>query len=171
MRLIRFLLDPSVVPGLLVGTGLTALVAAFFIQHVLGAPPCYLCIWERWPFVALVALGAAAYAAPPQHPLRRAVFGLAALVAAGSAVLAAYHVGVEQHWWAGTAACAPEDGADDLDALRRLLTETEVVRCDEVNWSLAGISLAGFNVLLSSALFLYCLAAAMTGPASRRVPA
>lgn len=164
------MLDPRVVPGVLVGIGATALAGAFFVQHVLDVPPCYLCIWQRWPFAALVVIGAIAVVLPPEHALRRASFLLAALAAGAGAALAAYHVGVEQHWWQGTAACMPTDfgAAEDLASLRRQLTETDPVRCDEVAWSLGGLSLASLNVLLSAALCLYSLAAGLSRPATPR---
>jgi len=173
MRLFRWLIAPDIVPAVLIVVGTGALAGAFFFQHVLDVPPCELCIWQRWPYVALIALGAAALAIPVPHPARRVLFGVAALIAVGSAALAFYHVGVEQHWWLGTDACAPETGAgaDDLEGLRQMMIQSDVVRCEDVQWALGGISLAGFNVLISVVLCLYFLISASAGPVTRRVSA
>ncbi len=82
---------------------------------------------------------------------------MAFLVGAG---LAAFHVGVEQHWWAGTAECGANFGpAGSVEELRRRLLAQAVVRCDEVAWSLFGISMAGYNFLLSLALAVFAVRA------------
>ena len=76
------------------------------------------------------------------------------------AAIAAFHVGVEQHWWQGTAECGAVDGAaDSLEALRAQILTAPTVRCDEVPWSLFGISMAGYNFLVSLGLGAGALAA------------
>lgn len=129
------------------GSALT-LGAGFFFQHVVGLTPCVLCIWQRWPHAAAVALGALALL------WRRGPF--AALAAAGLVIgagIAGYHVGVEQQWWAGPTACAgPDFGTMTPQQLLEALRAAPVVRCDEIPWSLFGISMAGWNLLLSLAL-------------------
>jgi disulfide bond formation protein DsbB len=128
------------------GSALT-LGAGFFFQHVIGLAPCVLCIWQRWPHAAAVVLGALSL-------WRRGLF--AACAAAGlvaGAGIAGYHVGVEQHWWAGPSACAgPDFGKLTPQQLLEALRATPVVRCDEIPWSLFGISMAGWNLLLSLGL-------------------
>lgn len=127
------------------------LAAAFAFQHLAGLYPCELCIWQRWPYVATVLLGIAAALLPPAG--RAAALALAALVFLGGAGIAAFHVGVEQGWWQGLAACGttlPE--ARTVEELRAALLAQPVVRCDEVAWSLAGTSMAGWNGLLSAGL-------------------
>lgn len=138
-----------------------SLAAALFFQHVLGLAPCVLCIWQRWAFVA--AMIPAALVLPlPAHPRFRAVLlglsGLALLVGAG---IAAYHVGVEQHWWTGTPGCGVPAPAGSLEELRAQIMAAPVVRCDVVAWSLFGISMAGYNVLLSGGLGIFALATAL----------
>jgi disulfide bond formation protein DsbB len=87
--------------------------------------------------------------------------GVAALIMAGcglafltGAGIAAYHVGVEQHWWVGSTACTGvvAGTATTAEELRRLLEAAPVVRCDDIAWSMFGISMAGYNVLASLAL-------------------
>jgi disulfide bond formation protein DsbB len=137
------------------------LAAAFAFQHLGGLAPCPLCVWQRWPHVAGVALGLAGYALAPSRAGRLAAL-LAALALAGGAGLAFYHVGVEQRWWQGPATCA---GAGDIGALSpaellQQIMAAPLVRCDEVAWSLAGLSMAGWNGVVSLALAgLFALAA------------
>lgn len=130
------------------------LAAAFFFQHVVGLAPCPLCIWQRWPHLAGAALGLAAAALGPG----RAAWGamaLGALAMLAGAGIAGFHVGVEQGWW-DSPVCAPAapdpaslSPSEFLDALR---AQTDIVACDEVAWSLFGVSMAGWNGLASLAL-------------------
>jgi disulfide bond formation protein DsbB len=138
------------------------LAAAFAFQHLGGLVPCPLCIWQRWPHVAGAALGMAAFALAPSRGGRLAA-GLAALALAAGAALAAYHVGVEQRWWQGPSTCV---GGGDIGALStaELLARIKaapLVRCDEVAWSLAGLSMAAWNGVASAGLAgLFAVAAA-----------
>jgi disulfide bond formation protein DsbB len=92
---------------------------------------------------------------------------LAAVFVAGSG-LAFYHVGVEQHWFVGPTACSgAATDADTLEALKAQILHQQPVRCDEPAWSLAGISLAGWNLLASLIMIGCCLAAFLQ---SRRLP-
>ncbi len=101
------------------------------------------------PLAALVAVAALRKASP----LVVGGFGLIALVILASAALAVYHAGVEWHWWAGPQECAGPiaDFGSAQDLMKRLQT-TRVVRCDEAPWRFLGLSLAGYNALISLAL-------------------
>ncbi len=137
--------------------------AALISQYVFGLHPCVLCIYQRWPYVAVMVLCAGALALGRNETARAsllALSGLALLIGMG---IAAYHVGVEQHWWAGTAECSADalNTAKTVDQLRAMLETAPVVRCDEVAWSLFGISMAGYNVLVSLGLAAGCLVAAV----------
>ena len=81
--------------------------------------------------------------------------------------IAAYHVGVEQHWWTGPEGCTGPSGTPDtLEALRAQIAATPVIRCEDIFFSFLGISLAGYNVLFSFVLAIY---AALVGKVSLRV--
>lgn len=136
------------------------LAAAFVFQYGFGYQPCVLCVWQRWPYAAVVAFAALTLAFGHWRGVGDALLvasGLALLAGAG---IAAYHVGVEQHWWAGTPGCGVPGPADSLEALRAQVMAAPVVRCDEVPWSLFGISMAGYNVPISLALAAFALVAA-----------
>ena len=121
-----------------------------------GYPPCELCLTQRYAFYAAIPLALlTALASRSAHGLARAGFVLLALVFAANAVLAAYHVGVEYHWWQGPTACTAGAGSLDVNDLVKALDSVKVVRCDEVQLRIAGLSLAGWNVIASALLAVY----------------
>ena len=135
---------------------LALLLGAFGFQYIGGLAPCHLCLLQRWPHAVAVALGLLILAAP-----RRWLAGLAALTVLVGAGIAVYHVGVERAWWAGPVACtAPEPGAQSSGELLDQILATPVVLCDQVAWSLWGISMAGWNAILSLGLVWLWLRAA-----------
>ena len=147
--------------------GPAMLAGALAFQHLLGLAPCVLCVWQRWPWVAVALIGLlGAFLLPAR--LRPAALGLAAVTLLVGAGIAGFHVGVEQQWWAGTAECGSGNlygsGASVAD-IRRQLMSTPVVRCDEVAWSLAGISMAGWNGLIGLAAAAFALRALVAGRA------
>jgi len=146
--------------GIVLAASVLVLGAALLAQYWGGLTPCELCLTERWPWWAAIALAASAWLAGPR--LAPAILALVlAVVFIVGAVLGFYHVGVEQHWFAGPSACtASGTAATSVDALRAQLLGKQPVMCDEVQWSLFGISLAGWNFLASLALALFCIAAA-----------
>jgi len=131
------------------------LLGALALQYVGGLPPCPLCIWQRWPYVALIALGVAGWR---WHP--RAMLGLATLVLLAGAGLAAYHVGIERGWWALPAGCVAGAGAESVEDLKRLLAEAPPA-CDQVSFTFLGLTLAGWNLVASLALAVLTGAAAL----------
>lgn len=140
-----------------------ALAGALVLEHVFDVQPCILCLWQRVPFAVagLLALVALLPGLPPG--VRRGVVVLAGAAFLVNFGLAVYHVGVEQHWWAGTAACTAPAGAapQTLEEMRRALENPpRLARCDQVAWSLFGISLPGYNVGLSLLLGIATLWAA-----------
>jgi len=147
-------LEPSRACLLLALASAAILLGALALQYVGGLPPCPLCIWQRWPYVALIALGVAGWR---WHP--RAMLGVATLVLLASAGLAAYHVGIEQGWWALPAGCVAGAGADSVEDLKRLLAEAPPA-CDQVSFAFLGLTLAGWNLVASLGLAMLTGAAA-----------
>ncbi|MGH7040384.1 MAG: disulfide bond formation protein B [Stellaceae bacterium] len=146
--------------------------AVFAAQYLGGLMPCELCLAERRPWEAalVIALIAALFGRRPVLPWAA---GLLALAFAVSSALAFYHVGVEQHWFAGPYACtAPPGAANTVAALEAQLLHQQPVRCDQPAWSLLGVSLAGWNLLASLIMLGLCLAAFWWSlPIGRRRPA
>jgi disulfide bond formation protein DsbB len=145
-------------PALTAALAVTAIAAAtlagaWFIQLVLDIQPCELCLAQRYVHYLAVPLGAViAIAAARDAPRAALVAGLAmlALATLGNAGLAVYHTGVEWHFWQGPTACTgPLVNLGSAGNLLERLDAVKVVRCDEVQWRFLGLSLAGYNVLIS----------------------
>ena len=149
-------------PWILLVASLGSLGAALAFQYVGGLHPCILCLYQRWPYVAVAVLAALVLVLPRPlwlPPMLVGLCGLALLTGGGVAV---FHVGVEQHWWAGTAACEGQVSITQgsIEDLRAQLLGAPVARCDQIPWSLFGISMAGYNVLISFGLGVFSLIAA-----------
>jgi len=123
-------------------------------QYIGGLRPCELCFWQRYPYWATIALGVIGVAAVRRSAkLAASLVALAGLVFLVGAGIGFFHVGVEHHWWAGTSTCGAFDASDtSLEALRQRLMNPPLVRCDEPAFVLLGISMAGYNMLVSLAL-------------------
>jgi disulfide bond formation protein DsbB len=135
--------------------GAATILGAYYFQYVLHYQPCPLCLEQRIPYyvgipLALAVALAAKLRAP--RPLLVAGFALLALVMLIGAALAAYHAGVEWHLWAGPQECSGDPNFGRTGSLIEQLNTVIVVRCDEAPWRLFGVSLAGYNVVISAAL-------------------
>jgi disulfide bond formation protein DsbB len=129
------------------------LAGAWFFQLVLGIVPCPLCLEQRYAYYLAIPLGAlVALAAAKDAPRGLLLAGLAilALAALGNAVLGGYHAGVEWKFWQGPTDCTgPIGNLGSAGNLLERLDTVKVIRCDEVQWRFLGLSLAGYNVLIS----------------------
>ena len=118
---------------------------AYLAEYGFGLYPCEMCWWQRYPHFAALALAGLAFLIRPAR-LWTGLAGVAILV---SAAIGAFHAGVEYKWWQGVTSCArivPSDpGSSPLEAIMN----TPMISCDEPQWTLFGISLAGFNFLIS----------------------
>ena len=129
------------------------LAGAWFFQLVLDIRPCPLCLEQRYAYYLALPLGAlVAFAAMRGAPRPVLLAGLAILVLAalGNAWLGGYHAGVEWQFWPGPTECSgPIGNLGSAGNLLERLDTVKVVRCDEVQWRFLGLSLAGYNVLIS----------------------
>ena len=149
---------------LLAASGSAALLAgAFAFQYVGGLAPCHLCLLQRYPHGAAVAIGALALLLPrltllPHLTLLPWAGALAALT---TAALGAYHSGVERDWWEGPSTCT--SGAIGGLSAKDLLAQIQaapVVQCDQVAWQMLGLSMASWNMLASLGLVVIWVLAA-----------
>lgn len=123
------------------------LSGALISQHVGHLRPCELCLLQRWPHCGALALAILSLSMKPS-PARRALTAIAGELVIASGIIGLYHAGVEWKWWVHAARCSEPMGASfSLDAL----LAQPVVRCDEAQWRLLGLSLAGWNAILSLA--------------------
>jgi disulfide bond formation protein DsbB len=128
---------------------LALILGALGFQYLARLPPCEMCMWQRYPHIAAAIIGiGGAFSIRVGFLDRRAgvaLVAITALLVATSGVLGVYHAGVEWHWWPGPTSCTGSayrfQGALDLTA--------PTVRCDAAAWRLFGLSLAGYNALIS----------------------
>jgi len=126
---------------------------AYYFEYVVGLDPCDLCLWQRYPHLAVIAAGLAAVAcfAAPRLALVLTLVAITGLLLTAGVGL--FHVGVEQHWWSAPMACTGRIPPGlSTEALKQYLLSTKMVRCDEVVWKMWGISMAGWNAILSGGL-------------------
>ncbi|HET6838270.1 MAG TPA: disulfide bond formation protein B [Bradyrhizobium sp.] len=137
------------------------LAGAWFFQLVLDIRPCPLCLEQRYAYYLAIPLGALVACAAARDAPRAVLvagFVILAVVALGNAGLGVYHAGVEWQFWQGPTDCTgPVGNLGSAGSLLARLDSVKVVRCDEVQWRFLGLSLAGYNVLIS--LLMAALAA------------
>ncbi|MBF0561953.1 MAG: disulfide bond formation protein B [Alphaproteobacteria bacterium] len=152
------------VPAAILAVGLAALGTALVAQFGFGLQPCHLCLIERVPYGVAAILAAVALAHRTAR-VRRTLVGLCAAAFAINAMIAFYHVGVEHHWWKAatcdTSTAQDSGAALTIEALNRAIEHPHEVPCDVVQWSLFGLSIAGYNGLASLALAFACAGAVL----------
>ena len=146
--------NPALTAALAVAAIAAATLAgAWFFELVLDIRPCPLCLEQRYAYYLAIPLGAlVAFAASRDVSRPVLVTGLAilALATLGNAGLGAYHAGVEWKFWQGPTDCTGAIGnLGSAGNLLERLDTVKVIRCDDVQWRLLGLSLAGYNVLIS----------------------
>jgi disulfide bond formation protein DsbB len=148
-------------PALLAGLAITLVAAAtlagaWFFELVLDIRPCPLCLEQRYAYYLAVPLGVLTVFAALRHAPRQllmAAFVILLIAALGNAYLGGYHAGVEWKFWPGPTDCSgPLVDFGKAGGLLEQLDKVKVVRCDEVQWRFLGLSLAGYNVLISLAM-------------------
>jgi disulfide bond formation protein DsbB len=120
---------------------------ALAFQHLGGLPPCEMCMWQRWPHLAGIGFGLLALVIPQMRRPLVVLAGLAILVSGG---IGLYHAGVEQHWWQGLTRCSAMNVPNNSADFMRDLISSPLIRCDAIPWQMWGISLAGWNAILST---------------------
>ena len=128
---------------------LALLLGAVGSQYIGGLHPCEMCWWQRYAHMVAFALALIAFSAPAASPRARTFTLLAALGIAVSGAIGVYHAGVEARIFEGFTQCtALAKGGSTADLLNQI-THAPVVRCDEVQFRFLGISMAGWNAILS----------------------
>ena len=134
--------------GLIIAGGISTVLlsGALLFQYVAGLEPCSLCIWQRWPHLAVMIIAFIGLRGVKPRKMLWLIF----ITGITSVSLGSYHAGVEYQFWAGPTGCtAILTLNSDIRALTQELLATPLVRCDDVKWSLLGLSMAGWNALIS----------------------
>lgn len=148
------------IPTTLAGVCAAALVAAYTAQYGFGLQPCILCLYQRVPFYVAIVLCGLALLPALARDWRALLVGLAGLALVINAGIAMFHVGVEQHWWAGTEACsggAATTAQMTIEQLQEAMSRPAQARCDQPPWSFHGVTMAMLNVPFSLMLGLLAL--------------
>ena len=141
---------------LIAAGGSAALLIGAFIFQALGYAPCEMCLWQRYPHGAAVAIGALALVTS-----QRWLAWLGALAAATTSGIGVFHSGVERKLWEGPTSCS--GGASSNLSTSELMDQimaAPLVRCDEIPWELLGVTMANLNALFSAALAVVWIIAA-----------
>lgn len=139
---------------------------AYYAEYVEGLLPCILCLWQRPPHFVAVAAALLAFALlRGPKGVARAFLGIAGVALLVGAGIAAFHAGVEWKLWPGLAECggAVQPIATDVGDLLNGMENAKIVRCDEAAWMFLGLSMAGWNAILSALLALFAFWGMMQG--------
>ena len=120
------------------------MLGALGSQYIGGLHPCEMCYWQRWPHDAAIVLALFAFGTRV-NKASHVLVALAALAIMVSGGIGVFHAGVEYGWWPGITTCSTTAAGVSLEDIMR----APVVRCDVPQWTLLGLSLAGYNAIIS----------------------
>ena len=143
---------PSALPlarGLALLIPSALLGGALISQYVGGLYPCEMCWWQRWPHMAAIVLALAAFALRARPALSLLCTALAAVAIAVSGGIGIFHAGVEYGWWEGLTSCTAVASTASATDMFNSIMNAPLIRCDVPQWTLLGISLAGYNAIFS----------------------
>ena len=149
-----FLFKPNVANYLVGLVCCLVLATAYAFEYLANLQPCVLCIYQRIPYAVAIGLMLVAAILRKNSQFNLILFMATSVVFAIGSGIAIFHIGIEQHLWQGTPECGNFMETDSVEALRKQLLAQPIVRCDEVAWSLFGISMTGYNFLISTSLLL-----------------
>ncbi|ADO42673.1 disulfide bond formation protein B [Ketogulonicigenium vulgare] len=147
---------------LIATTGSVALIAGALFFQSIGYAPCAMCHWQRWPHYTAIVIGIIALLLP-QTTAKRVFAGLGALAALTTSGIGFFHAGVELKWWPGPQSCTGSGlgGLSGGDLLS--MDGPRIIMCDQVSWAFMGISMAGWNAIISLFIAMIWLRAAIKG--------
>ena len=138
-------------------TSIAMLSGAYSFEYIGGLYPCDLCWPQRYAHMAIIVFASFALYLRKNNPAKWLRFKILTLFSwAVSVGYSGYHAGVEQKWWEGPDSCTLQTNDDNLSAEQFFSTLNEVtfIRCDDIPWELFGISMAGYNFLISFVMFI-----------------
>jgi len=134
----------------LIAIAATCLGTAYIAEYGFHILPCDFCLYERYVYAGIMVVGSLGLKTRAFRN-HRGILGQLAVLSVGIA-LTFYHVGMENHWWAGPASCTGAGSADTLEEFRAQLQSLSRPRCDQVTWALFGISATLWNLMLQAGL-------------------
>ncbi len=160
-----YLSCPIFVCGALFMISVVSLGTALIAQYVFGLAPCPLCIYQRIPFVIIAILSMAGLIfsySPDRMKIVSSLIFLSAICLLAGSIIAAYHTGVERHWWTSFIEGCSVDFSDPSNLLA-MIENTKAARCDEIPWAdpIIGLSMANYNAIISFGLAVISFASAI----------
>ncbi|WP_420144752.1 disulfide bond formation protein B [Sphingobium sp.] len=152
-------LSPSLAKALALALAVPVvmLAGAYAFQYLGGLHPCEMCWWQRYAHMAAIPLALVAYATRGQACISGLFAGFAGIAVGISGLIGLFHAGVEYGWWEGLTTCSTAPtGGSAADMLSQIMA-SPITRCDVAAWKMLGISMAGYNGLLSGAAALAIL--------------
>ena len=137
------------------------MIGALMFQYIGGMAPCQMCIWQRWPHVIAIVIGLIVLFKP-----WRVLALLASVTVFIGAGIGVYHAGVEQKWWEGPSSCTGGGLSSEINLLD-LSAPVNLVMCDDIVWQMFGISMAGYNAIISVVLAVLWFKAYASSSASQ----
>ena len=137
-----------------------SLAAALGSEAFLGLEPCILCVYQRWPFAAVIVFGIIGLVMKQRPYIVQSMIALSGLAFLINSGIAFYHTGVEQKWWVSAVdgCLIPGFGDEEPQSILENIMSAPTARCDEIPWQdpIIGLSMANYNVLLCFGLFAVC---------------
>lgn len=146
---------------LLFAINVGSLVFALTMQFGFEVRPCYLCLWQRVPYLLAAIVSLLAFFSRPYKRQTFSLLCLCFLLYVGSIGASGFHSGVERRWWKGTDTCSNEEiKGSSIEEMRQALLQQEEPRCDEIPWSIFGLSMTNLNFAASIAFAVFAAMAA-----------
>lgn len=155
---------PVAVLASITAISVLSLVMALSAEAFYGLEPCILCVYQRFPFLAVALFGTIGLVMRRRGGVARTMIGLSALAFLVNSAIAAYHTGVEQKWWkSAVEGCAVPNLSGEAQSILENILSAPTGRCDEIPWQdpILGLSMANYNALLCLGLFVVCLVSAL----------
>lgn len=136
---------------------LLLLLGAYAFEFLGNLKPCKMCLWQRWPHIGVILIGGLIF-----YTKSRLLMRIVAMMLLVGALIAFYHMGVEYHWWEGPATCTSGSitNLSSTELMNKIL-QAPIIRCDEVQWRFAGLSMAAWNGIFSLILSFCWLRASL----------
>ncbi|MDP1723283.1 MAG: disulfide bond formation protein B [Alphaproteobacteria bacterium] len=136
-------------------TSFFVLSYAYYSQYVDMLEPCNLCLYQRYPYWIAIGLSVFGLFLYKKSKIRFVLYAFLFFTFAANVGISFYHFGIEQAWWTDHEICGSTLGdEDDIDEMRKQILATPVVQCAIVQWSLFGLSMTGYNFILSCFLMI-----------------
>jgi disulfide bond formation protein DsbB len=157
--IIKLLSDNQLVSIGIILISVLALAGALTAEHVFGLKPCILCIYQRIPYVITIFTGLTAFVLYKKKKVSASsiMILISSILFLIEGIIAFYHVGVEQHWWKSIFERCTSSFAGSVEEILAQIQASSAVPCDEIPWSMFGISMAGYNTLMASGLTVACV--------------